>query len=139
MGLDKLQRPILVTTPGSDIAGVPLDFSTSEQETDRKWTDGKTVYQKTIPITVWPDNSSAANAHGITGIDNVLQATGWVRTETGGARWGTLPRAAIAADLTQMVDVFVNAVSVWLRSGDDYTGTGLNASAGAVTLLYTKT
>ena len=50
-----------------------VDYSTDEQDTGLKWTDGRTVYQKTINFGSLPNASTKKVSHGITNID-----VGWI-------------------------------------------------------------
>ena len=50
-----------------------VDYSTTEQDTGLKWTDGRTVYQKTINFGSLPNTSTKKVSHGVTDID-----VGWV-------------------------------------------------------------
>lgn len=49
-----------------------VNYSTSEQDTGLKWTDGKTIYQKTINFTV-AGGGYISNPTGITGIDTLIK------------------------------------------------------------------
>lgn len=52
-----------------------VNYSTSEQDTGLKWTDGKAIYQKTINFTV-AGGGYISNPTGITGIETLIKHEG---------------------------------------------------------------
>lgn len=70
-GLKGIKDIIDTIEPGGGAGGI--DYSTTEQDTGLKWTDGKTIYQKTYAATS-PTGSSAANVVEITdlGVETIV-------------------------------------------------------------------
>ena len=66
---DKLTR--VANIRGSSL----LDYSTTEQNTGRKWIDGKPIYQKTFvpvaPATYWSGTNNTIDVSGLN-IDNLI-------------------------------------------------------------------
>lgn len=54
-----------------------MDYSTSEVNTGKKWIDGKPIYRKVLEATNVSGNSTTNINTGVTGIDKVLDYTGW--------------------------------------------------------------
>lgn len=106
-----------------------LDWSTTEQETGLEWLNGKPIFQKTVAVTM-PNNNTTNTAHGITGIDELVDQYG--QAQVAGPFFIPLPRSGKA--LITYLHVSVNATNIVLRSANNYS-----AYTGNVTLLYTKT
>lgn len=139
MGFDKTKRPILAPRAGSDIAGLPVDFSTSEQATPQKWIDGKTIYQKTVQFTTFPDNSQTSVEHGVPDIEYVVRIQGVMKTQAGTDGWRTLPRVGWSSSINDLAELAVDGTYCWFRSVGDYTATGWDTTDAYVTIWYTKT
>lgn len=109
-----------------------LDWSTTEQDTGRLWINGKVVFQKTVVITM-PTANTETTAHGITGIDELVEQYGQAQRA---APFFSIPipRAAKSSALALNLHCSVDATDITLRSLTDYS-----AYSGTVTLLYTKT
>lgn len=58
-------------------------YSTSEVATPFTWIDGKTIYKKTINFGSMPNNTSKSVAHGITGLDNIIDYSAIARRTDG--------------------------------------------------------
>ena len=121
------------TTPASspDSDGLVLNYSTSEQATNRTWVDGKTIYQKTINFGALPAAGQKTVAHGISTIDFVIEAQAYTKNPSVSA-YLYLPFASPTA--SNNIQLNVNATSVLIT-------VGINRSAFTstyVTLFYTK-
>lgn len=133
MGVNKSKRPILAPNKESDIPGLrPSSYSTVEQDSGLKWTDGKTIYQKTLAVNL-PNNNTATTAHGISGLARVIKIEQGSFLKS--SAWHALPRVGSGAVLTDMIEVFVDGTNISLKStGDHATG----GSLADMTLWYTK-
>lgn len=108
-----------------------LNFTTAEQDTGRTWTDGETIYQKTVHFAAGPNNGVVNTAHNITGLDRVVAMSG---TMTNGTIQRFIPNVE-AVDTTQL-QVAISSTNLILASG---VGGDFSAYSGDVTLWYTKT
>lgn len=59
-----------------------IDYSTTEQNTGRKWIDGKDIYQKTLIIEEASYSTSMTITHNI-GMDRVISYDGFWETNSG--------------------------------------------------------
>lgn len=111
-----------------------LDFKTTEQTTGVKWKDGRIIYQKTINFGGVATGTQSV-AHGITGLDFVLEANGYA-TQANGIK-SIIPRLA-GTPLTN--SIFYDKVDATLIYG--YVGTSFvspaNITGGAITIKYVK-
>ena len=57
--------------------GNALSYSTSEQDTGKRWIDGKKIYQKTVNFGALPNATAKRTAHGISNIDKVISIQGF--------------------------------------------------------------
>ena len=62
------------------------NYSTSETDTGKKWTDGKTIYRKVLTANNLGNNASVQIQHGITNL-GTLVAANLVWYDTGDNRW----------------------------------------------------
>lgn len=127
-----------VPVPGAGTSGLHEDYSTSEQATNRKWIDNRTIYQKTIDFGLLPNTAAKNVVHGITALDFVIAWEAVAYDTTGGGAGNTefvLP-AANTASLANQVQVQIIAAggSVQMR-----TGANRSAFYGYITLFYVKT
>lgn len=108
-----------------------LNYTTTEQDTGRTWIDGKTIYQKTIVIAAGPNNSTVNVAHGITGLDTVVDYEMMLRS---GNNRIFVPDVEATA-VIQLHHLFDNT-NIVLVSG---TGGDWHTYSGHCTMYYTKT
>ena len=105
-----------------------LNYSTPEQSTGATWTDGKTVYQKTISLGTLPNAGNMNVAHGITGLSRVISFQG--NATFGTSAFRPLPFVSTG---TQSLEMSVNATNVQIFASGDWS-----PYTGFVTLFYTK-
>ncbi len=65
---------ITVTGSGNAYAYKPIDFSTVEKNTGRKWIDGKDIYEKIIDYTGALGSTATELSSGIDYISNIIDA-----------------------------------------------------------------
>ena len=109
-------------------------YSTTEKAIGT-WTDGSTVYKKTVTSTSITSNSLNNIAHGITGLNRLIDISGnCIRADN-----TLMPIPRITSDGTNgLISVSsVGATNIVLYVGFNYTGTTA-ISEVALTLLYTK-
>jgi hypothetical protein len=107
-----------------------LDYSLTEQDTGRKWVDGKSIFQKTVAIAAGPNNSTVNVAHGITGLDTIVTYE-MMLNHSGDQRF--VPNVEATAAI-QLHNAF-SATNIILVSG---TGGDYHLYSGHCTLYYTK-
>lgn len=124
------------TTPSSapDSDGLALNFSTSEQATNRTWIGGKTIYQKTVDCGALPNAAVKDVLHGIVTLERVISFVGVSRNPTTGQQLN-LPHLAIASS-SFYVAMLINTggTQIRLQTGTNYTA----FTQTYVTLFYTK-
>ena len=106
-------------------------YSTDEQVIGL-WLDKKPLYQKTIDCGTLPNNTSKSVAHGISNIDNIVNAYGFAKTPS--ANQTPLPFVNNTTVGSQ-VAVFADDTTIVLRTSDNKTPYTISY----VTLQYTKT
>lgn len=116
-------------TNGTNGVGV-LNYTTVEQSTGRTWTDGKTVYQKTVVIAAGPNNSTVNVAHGISNLETVID---YKMMLTNGTFHIFVPDVEATA-VIQLHHAF-DATNIILVSG---VGGDWHTYSGACTMYYTK-
>ena len=119
---------------GSDADGVTLDYSTSEQATDRLDENGDTIYQKTVLNAGNLATGTVTIAHGITGLANVVAWRGWADRSNG----SQLPLPFPSGGSTFVVSLQITATNISLGVGTGWTGAGLVLSNARMTIFYTK-
>lgn len=108
------------------------NYSTvTEVNTGAFWIDGKPIYKKTVNFGSLPNNTSKSVAHGITGLDYIIEVTA---------------TSQHGSDGSVLVLPYVNPAStdagIYANTTDIVVITGGNRTAFTktyVTLLYTKT
>ena len=115
-------------TNGVDGKGF-ANYSLSEQATDLKWVDNKTIYQKTIYMDSLPNNTTKDFPHGAS-IDYVVDYKGIV---TDGTTYMSINTPSVGSSNSNAFRTFVNATNVRIATGSDRT-----AWSGYVTIYYTK-
>lgn len=110
---------------------IPLDYSTSEQDTGVKWIDNSPIYQKTVEFGALPNATTKAVAHDITDFAQLIRfdCTAFDSTDGG----FPVPFTSTAA-LAGQVTVWVDDTNITLGCGADRSGFD-----AYVTLYYTKT
>ena len=109
-------------------------YSTTEKAIGT-WTDGSTVYKKTVTSTSITSNSLNNIAHGITGLNRLIDISGnCIRADN-----TLMPIPRITTDgANGLISVSsVNATNIVLYVGFNYTG-ATAISEVALTLIYTK-
>lgn len=61
-------------------SGAPKDWSLTEFLTGDKWIDGKPIWQKYLSLGTLPNAILATTAHGITGLDTMINIEAHVKT-----------------------------------------------------------
>jgi len=110
------------------------NFSTTEKDTGLKWIDGRNIYEKTIIFGAVGTGAQSV-AHGITGLDFVINANGYAEQANGVN--SIIPRLSISPATTS---IFYDRVDETLIYG--YIGTSFVSTVaivgGAITIKYTK-
>lgn len=107
-----------------------LNYTTSEQNTGRTWTNGAAIFQKTVAIAAGPNNSVVNVAHGIVGLALVID---YKMMLTNGTNHIFVPDVEATA-VIQLHHIF-DATNIVLVSG---VGGDWSTYAGACTIYYTK-
>ena len=125
------QGPQGETGPRGPAGAGMLNYTTSEQSTGIKWIDGRTIYQKTINCGALPNATTKTVAHGITGINHIidLKAVAWTSTGT----TINLPYTNQYGAQYQ-VTWYVDKTNINIGAGDNKSG----YANCYVTLYYTK-
>ena len=130
---DSFTVPVHGVTMTVDTSGLTaetaLDYDLEEQATGSIWLDGKAVYRKTVNVGPLPANASSETAHGITGLETLINIGG-VATSSAGVNM-PLPHAHNSAPVNVIVDAANVRVTTVYAGHADFSG--------HVTLLYTKT
>ena len=92
--------------------------------------DGQQVYLKKIEFGALPDTTTKSVAHGITGLDQVIQVWGWAE-HSNGSRF-SIPHAD-ATSSADCIECRGNATNLQVQTGADQS----NLSANFY-MLYTK-
>lgn len=111
------------------------DYSLKEQNTGRKYVDGKDIFVKTIPIGTPATGEQSVN-HGITGIRAILKTEGYV-TQANSVT-SVLPRLSAGTPLVDSIFFAKHdATKIYGYVGTGFTG-GTAITGGFVTIEYTK-
>lgn len=105
-------------------------YSTTEQDTGKKWIDGSTVYRKTIVIGALPNATTKDVPHGITGLKNVIMFAGMARNPTTGYQL-PIPYPQVTSSY---IAAYVRSDSIRVQVLDDRTA----FTQTYVTIEYTK-
>ncbi len=111
-----------------------IDWNTFEADTGQKWIDGKAIFQKTIDTGTLPEGpvlDVKLVAHGITGIDTVIDLYG----SAGPAAGVLLPLPQWDDSSTGNIDIFLTPTDVTIATSQDFS----TFTVSQVTALYTKT
>lgn len=117
-------------TNGTDGVGV-LNNTTAEQSTNRTWTDGRTIYQRTFALT--QTATGYTGNHGIANFRELVDAVAVLLTAWGANTFARLPYL----DATGCVGfgITTTQIMIWITyaAGMNLTGKTVN-----LTLYYTK-
>ena len=99
-------------------ANMPLNYSTTEQNTGRKWIDGKDIYFKVVELGALPNATTKNVAHGITGISEWVKIEGTANnaTNTSGI---SIPLVYDGNNATNNTRIAVNDTNVVLETDTD--------------------
>jgi hypothetical protein len=110
-------------------AWIPLapitKYSTSEQDSGLRWTDGSVIYQKTVSLGALPDTTTKNVAHSISGLGTVIKIEGMVDNGT-----DQYPLPAVA---TNGVEIKVDDTNIVIVTTSDWSG-----FTGYLTVFYLK-
>lgn len=107
-------------------------FSTSEQQTELKWTDGRPVYMKTIDLGALLNAATKTVAHNISNLDFTIKIEGFAYYPAPTNVFVPLP--FVAASTPASISLRVETSNVVVSCGNDRSG-----AIGYVVLWYTKT
>lgn len=117
-----------------DEDGITLDHSTSEQQTNRIWTDSSAIYQKTVINAGNLATGTVNIAHGISGLNDVLFIRGYADRSNG----SQVPIPFPSGTSTFVVSLQVDGTNIILGVGTSWTGAGNVLSNARFTIFYTK-
>lgn len=104
------------------------NYSTTETETGKLWTDGKMIYRKVVDFGALPNATTKNTAHGISTIETLINVSG---IATSGTSYYPLPAPRLTANLGVAVSLSGTNISI-------VTGTNWSGYNGMFTLEYTK-
>ncbi len=116
------------TKMNANFAAIDPQFSTTEIATHKRWIDGKVIYRKVIDVGALPNNTTNTVAHGITGVDKILEIYG---SATNGIATRPLPYPSNVASDTILINTDTTVISIT-------TGFNWSAYTGKVVLDYAK-
>lgn len=126
--VEVIDGAMLVTGVGGGGGG--LDFSLVEQDTGLKWIDGKSIFQKTVDLGVFPNAVLKQVAHGIVTIETMVNMI--TMSTTVGAFDTPIPFVQTGA--IDGIGISRNGANIEIQPGTvDRT-----ALSGFTTLFYTK-
>lgn len=108
----------------------PPAYSTTEFDTGRQWTDGRTVYGKVIDLSGLPNNTYKAVPHGIDNLDIVVGVFGSAKNPT-----YHIPLPYVTTTATSCVDISFTATDVGVSTGTDRS----DYTTAYIVLYYIKT
>ena len=115
-----------------DEDGITLDYSTSEQTTNRTWIAGEPIYQKTIALGTLPNAAGTLVVnHNITNLLYIVKHDSWCYAPSTGQR---LPIPFASTTLANNVQININATQITITVGINRSSFTTNY----VTLFYTK-
>lgn len=107
-------------------------FSTSEQQTELKWTDGRPIYMETVDLGALPNATTKAVVHNISNLDFFVKIEGVAYYPAPTNVFVPLP--FVAASTAASISLRVEATNVVVSCGNDRSG-----AIGFAVLWYTKT
>lgn len=136
LNADKVQSAIdeLADDLGKVVS--PISYSTTEQKTGLKWTDGKDIYQKTVHITALPSTpyTETSYSHGITNLDTFIKYEATAHWASGSATM--LPYFAMSSnsiDDSSAIACYIGTANIQITVGKDRHDMDAD-----VTIFYTK-
>ena len=116
--------------PGGD----GVNYSFEEQWTGKLWVDGKKIYQKTVSIEGFPNNSQRTYPHGIEGMEDLVSCSGVMKTKLHG--FFPLPRASGA---NYPIQLSVDTSSVLIVTFTSSSDQEYPQATALITIQYTCT
>ena len=116
-------------------ANIITDFSTNEVKLPIKWLDGKSVYNKTLPISFPTSSASSSTYHNISNISMVIFAY-IVWYDTTDNKWFINFKDTTGTYYVELDGISPTAISV--KSGTNYNWNNRTKDRYAI-LYYTKT
>jgi len=137
IGTNQIQNGA-ITSDKLDLTTLPIDYSTTEQDTFRKWIDGKEIYKKTVDWGTMPNNSRVDRTGLFPSGANViwLEAMAVQATAPSGGTYGVHNLPYVSANGASFDTVFVSDKSAGQISLA--TNTDRSAWRAYITLYYTK-
>lgn len=117
---------------GVDVSFPPVDYSLTEVDTGRKWTDGKAIFQKVIDLGFLPNATTKSVAHNITGMDQLIRLYGMGKVSP---NFVPIPFVSVTDGSADQIKVFVSTTNVELNTGS----TNRSDHVSFMVLEYTKT
>ena len=108
----------------------PPAYSTTEFDTGRQWTDGRTVYGKVIDLSGLPNNTYKAVPHGIDNLDTVVAILGSAKNPT-----YIIPLPYVTTTATSCVDISFTATDIGVSTGTDRS----DYTTAFIVVYYIKT
>lgn len=106
------------------------NYSLNEVDTGDTWIDGKPIYKKTVNFGALPNTATKQVAHGITGLDLVIQTYGAGIRRMDGVRF---PLPYVSGNVTQQIPYTVDNSNISLDTFMDRSGVD-----AYITIFYTK-
>lgn len=114
--------------------GSGISYSETEQDTGLKWTDGKTIYQKTFELASGTVTGGVINVANTTGIDNIINCE-CTCIQTNNSRHYTLPLIRTTASECIYKNVYVDNGTLYMQI---VSGTAYVLNTIKFTVWYTK-
>lgn len=128
----RLFPPFFIPQGSVKVPNTGLDYSETEQESNIKWIDGKSIFQKTINFGSMPNNMQKVVAHNIVTIEEVIAVEGYAQDSgAANAQWIQL---TFVFSTTLASTVFVNATNVVIKAIGNLT----THEECFITIYYTK-
>jgi hypothetical protein len=106
-------------------------YSTSERNSGLKWTDGSTIYRKTINLGAMPNAAIKNVTHSIVSLDRIIKIEGMVDN---GTNQYPLPAVVVnSGTFSEGIEVFVTDTLVKLETTIDWS-----SYTGYLTIYYLK-
>ena len=138
-----------ITGDGNCIAGTMLrvvrlkrgsdsiDYSETEHNTGRRWIDGKIIYRKVITASGNIATGYTAYAHNITGLDRMIEVSGFCLSDDVDSKQISLPYPYL--DATALILLIPDDTNIGISVGAYWTGAGTTLSEPRIVIEYTKT
>ena len=112
-------------------------YTSAERNTGRKWIDGKAIYRKVISASGDMATGVTNYAHGITGLDRLINFSGHCLRDDANTQQTPLPYPSDTS--TVIIITIVDDTNVANGVGTFWTGAGNTLSDPIFILEYTKT